>query len=164
MPEPTMTPAEMREEAERLEKQAAAMTAAMTARAQQLRNVADQIDRLQRAVSTGDLPGGLTSDADSTNLHGVNASASSAKLARGMARSRTKKHPFVKLLYEKQRMTITEWARRHGLKSGTVATWVAKPDAASARRIPRETANMIEKELGLPATLATWKNGITEPE
>lgn len=49
MSDPTMTPAEMRSEADRLEKQATALTA----RAQQLRGVADQIERLQRALTSG---------------------------------------------------------------------------------------------------------------
>lgn len=106
----------------------------------------------------------LTIDTDSTNLHGVNAAANSAKLARGMSRSRAKKHLFVRALYDKQRITVTEWAKRHGYKPGTVAAWVAKPGSDGARRIPREAADIIETELGVPATLATWRNGITEPE
>jgi len=148
-----MTPNQLRALADRFEREAAALTT----RAKQLRGAADTIEAI-RAM------GPLTTDANSTILQDVNASTSTAKLARGMSRSRSRKHPFVKALYEKQRITVTEWARKHGYKPGTVATWVAKPDAAGARRIPREAADKIEEELGVPATLATWRNGITEPE
>lgn len=150
------SPAEMRALADQLDKDGDAMKA----RAVLLRRAAAAVD----ALSADENSSRLTSDVDSTNLHGVNASTSSAKLARGMSRSRTKKHPFVKALYEKERITVTEWAKRNGYKSGTVSAWVAKPDAAMARRIPREAADKIEKQLGVPATLATWRNGITEPE
>lgn len=104
----------------------------------------------------------LTSDANSTTLQGVSA-IGSAELAQGMSRSRSKKHPFVRALYEhpdpKRRMTVTEWAKRHGYKMPTVASWFAR--GPGARRIPMSAAEAIEKELGVPATLAVWKNGIT---
>jgi hypothetical protein len=31
---------------------------------------------------------------------------------------------------------------------------------SGGRRIPRDVAEAIEKELGIPATARTWKNGI----
>src|ERR1041385_2430115 len=134
-------------------------------KAERLRRTAASLGWSQKnPAETSSVPSPrLTSDADSTILPGVNAN-SSAKLARGMSRSRSKKHPFVRALYEhpdpKKRMTVTDWAKKHGYKPGTVATWVAKPGADGSRRIPREAADLIEKELGLPADSTTWKNGI----
>ena len=139
----------------------------LRARAVELRQQADRIDR-----AAGDLEAAeravelltLTSDANSTTLHGMSA-ISSSELARGVARSRSGKHPFIRALYEhkdpRKRMTVTEWARRHGLKLPTVASWVAKTSSKGARRIPMAEALRIERELGVPATLAVWKNGIT---
>lgn len=104
----------------------------------------------------------LTSDIKSTTLQSMTA-INSAELAQGLSRSRSRKHPFVRALYEnpdpKKRMTIAEWAARHGLKKVTVASWYATGNGA--RRIPQSIAQTIEKELGVPATLAVWKNGIT---
>jgi hypothetical protein len=148
----TMTPNQLRALADRFEREAAALTT----RAKQLRGAADTIEAI-RAM------GPLTTDTDSTTLQDVNANTSS-KLARGMSRSRAKRHPFVKALYEKKRITVTEWAKRHGLKPGTVASWTVKPGEGGARRIPREYADKIQEELGVPATLETWKSGIIEPE
>jgi hypothetical protein len=104
----------------------------------------------------------LTSNANSTTLQGMTA-ISSPELAQGMARSRSKKHPFVRALYEhpdpRRRMTVTAWAEAHGFKVPSVGSWFAK--GKGARRIPMAAALLIEKELGVPATLAVWKNGIT---
>lgn len=84
-----------------------------------------------------------------------------------MAKSRSKKHPFVRALYENpdptKRMTVTQWAEAHPpYKPGTVATWFAK--GKGARRIPLKAAILIEQELGVPATAAVWKNGINTDE
>lgn len=107
----------------------------------------------------------LTSDADSTTLQDVSA-IGSQQLARGLAKSKSKKHPFVRALYEhpdpKKRITVAQWAVAHKLKPGTVATWYARGEGK--RRIPLTVAQKIELELGIPATLAVWKNGINTDE
>ena len=146
---PLPTPAELRARAVELREQA-----------DRYEEAADQLEGAERAVELL----ALTSDANSTTLQGM-SSISSTELARGVARSRSGKHPFVRALYEhkdpKKRMTVTEWARQHKLKLPTVASWVANPKSKGARRIPMVEALRIERELGVPASLAVWKNGIT---
>lgn len=108
-----------------------------------------------------------SSHGHSTILPPVTATASSADLIRGIARSKSKRHPFVRALYEHpdpaKRMTVQQWAERHGYKAGTVASWYAKPTAKGngGRRIPIKAALAIESEYGVPATVAVWRNGIT---
>jgi hypothetical protein len=66
-------------------------------------------------------------------------------------------HPFP-LALEANGLTVTAWAKKHRVDRAVVKGWFAEGDGG--RRIPREWANRIETELGIPATLATWKNGI----
>jgi hypothetical protein len=73
-------------------------------------------------------------------------------------------HPFV-LALDARGSSLADWARQHQLDEELVRGWVRDADG---RRIPRDVAEMIEKEMGkdendqplIPATLATWKNGI----
>lgn len=103
----------------------------------------------------------LTSDIDSTTIEAVSSpTVSSAELSRGMAKSKSKRHPFVRELYDRKRVTVSQWAKEHGVPVASVSSWVSK--GPGARRIPMRWAKVIQEELGLPATLATWKNGITE--
>ncbi len=67
------------------------------------------------------------------------------------------KHPFPNAL-QARGMTVTAWAENHGYDRARVKSWFAVGDGG--RRIPRDVAESIEKELGIPATLKTWKNGI----
>ena len=66
-------------------------------------------------------------------------------------------HPFTRALYSKG-LTVTEWAKDHDVDRHTVKFWYV-PDG---RQIPRSMADLIEKELKVPATARTWKNGIRE--
>ena len=75
---------------------------------------------------------------------------------RGRPRETT--HPFPKAL-EAKGMTVTAWAAKHGHDRVRVKSWFA--EGSGGRRIPREEAERIEKELGVPATIRTWKNGIS---
>lgn len=67
-------------------------------------------------------------------------------------------------------LDIAKWARKHRLKRGRVKSWFADGDAG--RQISRSWADKIEAEFydeatktsAVPATLATWKNGIREGE
>jgi hypothetical protein len=76
------------------------------------------------------------------------------------------KHPFPRAL-EAAGMTVSAWALKHGHDRARVKSWFAEGDGG--RRIPRDVAEAIEKEMGVdakkrplvPATLATWKNGIS---
>jgi hypothetical protein len=73
-------------------------------------------------------------------------------------------HPFTHAL-DARGSSLAEWARKHREEPEVVRGWVREVDG---RRIPRETAEAIEREMGVdekgrprvPATLATWKNGI----
>jgi hypothetical protein len=67
------------------------------------------------------------------------------------------KHPFPKALATRG-LTVTEWAAKHGHNRGRVKSWFMP--GSGGRRIPRDVAEAIEKELGIPATARTWKNGI----
>ena len=67
------------------------------------------------------------------------------------------KHPFPRAL-EARGITVTEWADKHGHSRGRVKSWFMT--GSGGRRIPRDVAEAIEKELGIPATARTWKNGI----
>jgi hypothetical protein len=107
----------------------------------------------------------LTSNRDSTITTQVSASpiVISAKLSRGMGRSRVKKHPFIRALYEstdpkRPPQTVTDWAEAHDVPVATVASWVSK--GKGGRKIPMRWAKVIETELGVPASVAIWRNGI----
>lgn len=73
-------------------------------------------------------------------------------------------HPFTRALDERG-SSLAEWARRHRVDIATVKGWTRLVDG---RAIPRERAEKIEAEFtdpktgvsAVPATLATWKNGI----
>jgi hypothetical protein len=122
-----------------------------------------EIELLRAELERGS-SGGLTSDGHSTSIPPVSASpiVISAKVSRGMGRSRSKRHPFIKALYEppptsnREPMTVTDWAHNKGIKPGTVSSWVAK----NGKKIPRRWALVIESEFGIPATLGVWRNGI----
>jgi hypothetical protein len=105
----------------------------------------------------------LTLDINPTTIPQVSA-ISSPELAQGISRSRSKTHLFVRALYEHpdpaKRSTVKGWAKSHGKKTSTVYAWLLKPGTRGARRIPQEDAELIQEELGVPATLKTWKNGI----
>lgn len=131
----------------------------------------DATAAMTRAVREAEKLSGLTStDHQSTITPPMNATASSTELAKGISRSQSRRHPFVKALYEhpdpKKRMTVAQWAEAHKQEPGTVASWYAKPKAdskakrAGGRRIPIAFAQQIEKEYGVPATVAVWRNGI----
>ena len=71
------------------------------------------------------------------------------------------KHPFPQAIEKLPGMTVEKWAAQHGLHHVTVKAWYAKGDGG--RRIPRDIADMIEREFGIPATggpKGTWKSGI----
>lgn len=68
-------------------------------------------------------------------------------------------HPFTRALHAKG-LTITEWAAKHDVDRGTVKFWYM----SGGRKIPRAMADLIQRELGVPATAKTWKNGIREPK
>lgn len=67
------------------------------------------------------------------------------------------RHPFPRAL-DKKGIAVEAWARDHGINAVTVRAWYGKGEAG--RRIPRAIAEIIEHELGVPATLDVWKNGI----
>lgn len=160
-----VTPAGLRAEAAEYEAKAKRLLEQAANNQIEARNLLDVAEKSRSLAELMENPQkarvGLTSDADSTTLQNVSA-ISSADLARGMSRSRSKKHPFVRALYEhpdpKKRMTVSDWAEKQGYKIPTVASWFAR--GKGARRIPQKIAEKIEKELGVPATLAVWKNGI----
>ena len=133
--------------------------------AEKLRRAAQTIGIAIEDIHNLDVAADLTSDADSTTLRNVIAN-SSGKLARGISRSRSKKHPWVRALYDnpdpKKRMTVTDWAKKNGYKPGTAATWVKDPKSDGARRIPRDAVEKIRKQYGLGDE--AWAVGITEPE
>ena len=104
-------------------------------------------------VSPGDFLGS-TSVPLGTTVGGVNQPQA---LIGGREGAPSLEHPFTRALHSKG-MTITEWAENHGLDRGTVKFWYI----AGGRKIPRKWADVIAKELGVPATARTWKNGIRE--
>lgn len=70
-------------------------------------------------------------------------------------------HPFANALRAK-RLSVAEWARKHkkqGLTVAKVKSWIRTVDA---RQIPRKWADTIERELEVPATARTWKQGIRD--
>jgi len=71
------------------------------------------------------------------------------------------KHPFPQALERHvPPLTLTAWAKKHRVEREVAKSWFASGDGG--RRIPREMAEKIEAELGVPATLAVWKNGIRQ--
>jgi hypothetical protein len=101
----------------------------------------------------------LTSTDSTHNLDNMASPiVGSANLSRGIAASKNKKHPFVRVLYSRG-MTVSEWARSKGIPVATASSWVSSGDGK--RRIPIRYAKAIEAEFGIPATAATWRNGIT---
>ena len=71
----------------------------------------------------------------------------------------TLEHPFTRALHERGK-TLAEWAKLNRLDRGTVKWWYVK----DGRPIPRKWADAIAAELGVPATVRTWRNGIREPK
>ena len=97
-------------------------------------------------------------DSNSTNIVPNMQPRTSEKPAR-RGRPLETKHPFPRKLTQlKPPMTVTAWAERHGYDRARVKSWYAEGDGG--RSIPRDIAESIEKELGIPATRSTWKNGI----
>ena len=147
----------MRAEADRLD----AEIERLRARAAQLRQVADAVERLSEM-------GTLTSTEDSTinSTMGQPAIAVSTEetraLARGKGRSKARRqgHKFVLALYDKGK-TMTAWAEDNDVSLASVAAWVTT-SRKGKRRIPMRYALKIQREFGLPATVETWPNGITE--
>jgi len=93
---------------------------------------------------------------DSTNIvPNMQAQIAAKRSRRG--RPLEVSHPFPMEL-EKRGLTVTFWAKKHNHDRARVKSWFAVGDGG--RRIPRAIAEAIEKELGVPATLRTWKNGI----
>lgn len=76
----------------------------------------------------------------------------------------TTDHAFAKAL-DARGTTIAAWAKKHRVGLPAVKSWIRSIDG---RRIPRDWAERIEAEFldektgesAVPATLATWKNGI----
>lgn len=67
------------------------------------------------------------------------------------------RHPFPVAL-EARGTNVAEWAREHGYERAVVKSWFSpKPNG---RSIPRAAAQLIERELGVPATDLVWVNGI----
>lgn len=67
------------------------------------------------------------------------------------------KHPFPAAI-DAAGGTVEGWARDHSVNVKTVKAWYSKGEAG--RRIPKAMAEAIERELGVPATVAIWRNGI----
>jgi hypothetical protein len=67
------------------------------------------------------------------------------------------KHPFPVALYNAG-TDPTSWATKHGYSRETVKSWYAEGDGG--RPIPLEAAQLINKQFGVPATKAVWKNSI----
>lgn len=155
--EEKMTPRSMRELADRLERDAQAQLA----RAKQLRGAAETIEALRemRPLTSPEL-----STKDSTMAQATTALSTekTRALARGRGRSKalSEGHVFPKALYDRG-LTVTAWAKRNRLSLATVSSWMATSDTGR-RRIPLKYAQLIEKEFGLPASAATWPNGITD--
>ena len=165
-----MTPAEMRKQAERLDAEiervqadADAEIERLRARAAQLRQTADAVERLSGIERV------LTSTKDSTSNSTMSQPAIAVSteetraLARGKGRSKARRqgHKFVLALYDKG-MTMTSWAEKHDVSLASVAAWVTTSRKGGRRRIPMRYALKIQQEFGLPATVETWPNGITE--
>jgi hypothetical protein len=153
-----MTPSELLALADRLEKEAHAQLE----RAKRIRDAVATIERLGEMEP-------LTSTPDSTinSTMGQQATAISTEetraLARGKGRSKARRqgHKFVLALYDKG-MTMTTWAERNDVSLASVAAWVTTSRKGGKRRIPMRYALKIQQEFGLPATVETWPNGITE--
>lgn len=68
-------------------------------------------------------------------------------------------HPFPRAL-EAKKLGVVDWAEKHNVPRETVKSWYSEPP--TGRSIPRHWAKVIERELKIPATVDTWKNGIQE--
>jgi hypothetical protein len=68
---------------------------------------------------------------------------------RGPGRRASVEHPFILALGDER---PTDWARRHKLDPDEVRSWYRPVDA---RKIPREIALLIERQLGVP--LSAWR-------
>jgi len=124
------------------------------------RAIADEEARIMKAqarlVALRALREVLHSEQGTNTVPNMQAATESARRSRP-GRPLTAKHPFPVAL-EAKGSTVTAWAKRHRLDRAVVKAWFAKGDGG--RRIPRDMADKIEAELGVPATLAIWKNGI----
>jgi hypothetical protein len=100
--------------------------------------------------------GGLPSADKARRVGGDMAQPQEAE-GRRVGRPTKSKHPFSVAL-EARGSTVAEWARAHGYEREVVKSWISKPP--HGRRIPMVVAKLIEKQLGVPASEAVWRNGI----
>jgi len=119
--------------------------------AAEFRRLADAM----RAQSVQDLP----KSTKTRSLILMDSTHAAEGAGRWRGRPPKTKHPFSVTLRERDSHPKL-WAEAHDVPYSTVKSWFAS--GAAARAIPRKYAELIQHELGLPATISTWKNGITE--
>lgn len=94
---------------------------------------------------------GLPRTETSRTVVPMDVDARELKIGRAMAGD----HPFPRALH-KRSMTVGEWAEKVGISREKVSSWwKAGP---GGRRIPREWADRIRDEFGVP--LSAWRNGV----
>lgn len=129
------------------------------------RKMADTYERWAKRMERGEVSIDLTlPEEPHHNRTEMQALVPLIRYRRG--RPSASKHAFV-LALEEREGSIAAWAEDNGLTRERVKGWVAK--GAASRRIPREWAEKIEREFtpkgskksAVPATLATWPQGIS---
>ena len=73
----------------------------------------------------------------------------------GIAAARASAHPFPQALLASGR-TVANWAEANGLRPDEVRTWYGA--GRKGRPIPRQHAEAIEREFGVPAS--AWPRGV----
>lgn len=166
-----LSPAQMRDLADRLERQAQAQIA----RARQLRGAADTIEairamgppetnpltstRVESTLELDTMEARTRSDASKFNTGIRNA---------GKARGQT---PFGRWLLEQEK-AASVWAAEHRNEDGSlrwspmsVRAWMLPAKSVGARAIPEEAAKLIARESkgAVPATDSSWPSGISRP-
>lgn len=146
------------------------------AEAKRLRADADDVERTARAEAAGlrfmageledAADRGLTINADRAIVQRKMQPQPTMRAPRKVGRPVSVKHRFRSWL-DGQGLNVKEWAEAHHRPQSTVRSWM-RALSDGGRKIPEGDALMIQNEAGrddagrwvLPATTATWPNGI----
>ena len=116
----------------------------------------EQADALEEAAAKFEAAEGLPGQDKVRTVHRMEMRTLSKP--RGPGRPSESDHPFV-LALAKKGLTVVQWAAKHGYKEETVRSWYKKK-RHEQRKIPRDAAALIEKELGVPADESAWPQGL----
>lgn len=127
------------------------------------REANERVERMEHALrllesAAGEVLGGLPSPGKRAIVR-EQMQVEEYRSGREVGRKLGNDHPFKRALKAAD-VTVTEWAKAHKVSRAKVKSWLL--DGNGARAIPREYANKIERDFGVPATVKSWPHGIRE--